>query len=261
MNLKMQKNIEQQVYIASRERKNLKRITFLHDSRPALGLEEKMKKNIYVSVSLDPVKEYTKMLEYAKKMQGHADMLHLDIMDGKFVERTTFDQNLVNNINQNCLTMLDVHLMCNEPLTLIDGYHQAGANIITIHYEAFEDKNQIVEAFNKIRKGNALVGLSFKPNTEIKDIKMFLHDVDIVLVMSVEPGLSGQKFIPNAIEKIKELDNIRKQNNFTYKIEVDGGIDDSTAKDCVKAGVDILVSGSYIFNAKNQIEAIKTLKS
>lgn len=220
-----------------------------------------MKKNVYVSVSLDPVKEYSKMVEYAKVLQGHADLLHCDIMDGKFVERKTFDENLVNNINQNCLTMLDVHLMCDEPLKMIDEYIKAGANIITIHYEAFEDKNEIVESFAKIKKANALAGISLKPNTPVKDIKMFLHDVDLVLVMSVEPGLSGQKFMPNALDKIKELDNIRKNNDFNYKIGVDGGIDETTAKECINAGVDILVSGSYIYNSKDYKAAIQNLKN
>lgn len=220
-----------------------------------------MKKNVYVSVSLDPVKEYSKIIEYAKEFQGYADMLHCDIMDGKFVERKTFDENLVNNINQNCLTMLDVHLMCDEPLKMIDSYIKAGANIITVHYESFEDKNDIVDAFKKIRKGNALVGLSLKPNTPVKDIKMFLHDVDVVLVMSVEPGLSGQKFMDSSLDKITQLADIRKQNNFNYKIEVDGGIDNLTAKDCINAGVDILVSGSYIYNSKDYKEAINILKN
>lgn len=220
-----------------------------------------MKKNIYVSASLDPIKEYSKMLDFAKELQGHVDMLHCDIMDGKFVERKTFDYNLVNNINQNCLTMLDVHLMCKEPLEMIEYYLKAGANIITIHYEAFEDKNEIVECFQLIKNANALAGLSLKPNTSIKDIKMFLHDVDVVLVMSVEPGLSGQKFMPEALEKIKELNEIRKNNYYHYKIEVDGGITDENSKEVVNAGADILVSGSYIYNSKNHKEAIDKLKS
>lgn len=219
-----------------------------------------MKKNVYVSVSLDPVKEKSKIVEYAKVLQGHADLLHCDVMDGKFVERKTFDSNLVNNLNQYTLSMLDVHLMCDEPLKMIDEYIKAGANIITIHYEAFEDKDEIIDCFEKIKKANVLAGISLKPNTPIKDIKIFLHDVDLVLVMSVEPGLSGQKFMPNALDKIKELDNIRKNNDFNYKIEVDGGIDETTAKDCINAGVDILVSGSYIYNSKDYKEAIKNLK-
>lgn len=220
-----------------------------------------MKKNIYVSVSLDPVKDYTKTVDYAKSLQGYADLLHCDIMDGQFVERSTFNHVVVNDINQTCLTMLDVHLMCKEPLKMLEDYLKAGANIVTVHYEAFEDKNDIVEAFDKIKEFNALVGLSIKPQTPVKDIKMFLHDLDIVLIMSVEPGLSGQSFLPEALEKIKDLDNIRKQNNYNFKIEVDGGIDEATAKDCLNAGADILVSGSYIYKANNKIDAIKSLKS
>jgi len=220
-----------------------------------------MKKNVYVSVSLDPVKEYSKIIDYAKQLQGKADLLHCDIMDGKFVERTTFDANLVKNINQNTLAMLDVHLMCKEPFEMIEDYILAGANIITIHYEAFEDKEKIVESIEKIKKSNTLVGISIKPTTQVKDIKIFLHDVDVVLVMSVEPGLSGQKFMQNALDKIKELDNIRKNNDFNYKIEVDGGIDETTAKECINVGADILVSGSYIYNSKNFKEAIKSLKN
>ena len=219
-----------------------------------------MKKNIYVSVSLDPVKEFSKIIEYAKELQGCADLLHCDVMDGKFVERITFDHKLVNNLNQNTLTMLDVHLMCQEPFDSIDDYLSAGANIVTVHYEAFEDKDDIVESFKKIKSAKALNGISFKPNTPVKDIKMFLHNVDVVLVMSVEPGLSGQTFMPSTIDKIKELDNIRKANNYSFKIEVDGGIDDKTAKDCLNAGADILVSGSYIYNSKNFKDAIKSLK-
>lgn len=219
-----------------------------------------MKKKVYVSVSLDPVKDYSKIVDYAKKLQGHADMLHCDVMDGKFVERTTFDDKLVKKINKNSLSMLDVHLMCSEPFEKLEDYLIAGANIITVHYEAFEDRDKIIKAFEKIKNANALAGLSLKPKTPVKDIKMFLHDVDVVLVMSVEPGLSGQQFMPEALKKIEELDLLRKQNDFQYKIEVDGGIDNITAKDCIGAGVDILVSGSYIYKAKNQIEALKSLR-
>ena len=120
-----------------------------------------MDKKVYISVSTDPVKEYHGVVEYAKKMQSIADFLHCDIMDGQFVERITYNSQLVNNINQNSLIALDVHLMCAEPLALIDDYLFAGANIITVHYEAFKDKSQIAEAIKKIRKGGALAGLSF----------------------------------------------------------------------------------------------------
>ena len=219
-----------------------------------------MKKNVYVSVSTDPVKEFHAVIEYAKKMQGVADFLHCDIMDGKFVEKTTYDAGLVYNINQNSLIALDVHLMCEEPLKIIDDYLHAGANIITVHFEAFKDKNQIVEAIKKIKEAGALAGLSIKRETSIKDLKIFLHDLDLVLVMSVEPGQSGQKFMPEALENIKELDRLRRENSFTYKIEVDGGINNINAREIVEAGADMLVSGSFVYKSTDKKSAINALR-
>lgn len=220
-----------------------------------------MKKDVFVSVSTDPVKDYQAVVDYAKEMQGIADFLHCDVMDGEFVERTTYDAQLVSNINQNSLIALDVHLMCDEPFLQIDDYLEAGANIITVHYEAFKNKDKIIEAIKKIKKHDALAGISIKPATQVKEIKLFLHDVDVVLVMSVEPGLSGQKFMTDSLEKIKELDRIRKENNFRFKIEVDGGVNNINAKEIVEAGGDMLVSGSFIFKADDKKSAIESLKS
>ena len=219
-----------------------------------------MKKNIYVSVSTDPIKEYQEIFEYAKSMQGHADFLHCDIMDGKFVENKTYDAQLVYNINQNSSIMLDVHLMVNEPLNKIDDYIKSGANILTIHYEAFKDKNDIVKAIEKIKQSSTLVGLSIKPETDIKDIKMFIHDLDIILVMSVEPGESGQKFLNESLEKIRLLDKIRKDNNYKFKIEVDGGVNNLNSNKITEAGADILVSGSFVYKSLNREKAIEELK-
>lgn len=219
-----------------------------------------MKKEVYVSVSTDPVKEYQGVVEYAKFLQGKADFLHCDIMDGKFVEKMTYDYGLVSNINQNSLIALDVHLMCSEPLEVIDNYLDSGANIVTIHYEAFKNKDDISKAIEKIKSRDALVGISFKPATEIKDIKVYLYQVDVVLVMSVEPGKSGQEFMPKTLEKIKLLDKIRKENSFTYKIEVDGGVNQDNAQQIIEAGADMLVSGSFIYNSENKAKAIKILK-
>lgn len=219
-----------------------------------------MKKKVYVSVSTDPVKEYQLVVEYAKQLQGVADLLHCDIMDGKFVEAKTYDYRVVNNINQNSLIMLDVHLMCEEPIESLDDYLNAGANILTVHYEAFKDKNQIVEARNKIKKADALAGISFCPTTEIKDIKIYIHDFDVVLVMSVTPGASGQKFMPEALDRIKELAKIREENNYKFKIEVDGGVTEDNVQDIIDAGADMIVSGSYVFKAKDRKEAIEILR-
>lgn len=219
-----------------------------------------MKKNVFVSVSTDPIKDYQSICEYARTMQGVADFLHCDVMDGEFVHKRTYDSSLVANINRNSLIMLDVHLMCKEPLKLIDNYLAAGANIITVHYEAFENPEDIIKAIKKIKAGKALAGISFKPSTSVKEIRMFLHDVDVVLVMSVEPGASGQKFMPEALNKIKELDQIRKSNDFNFKIEVDGGVNGENAQDIVLAGADILVSGSYVFKSNEPIKTVKELQ-
>lgn len=220
-----------------------------------------MKKEIYVSVSTDPINEFQLVYEYAKELQGTADFLHCDIMDGKFVPRVTFDHQLVNNINQNSAIMLDVHLMCDEPLKLIDEYIKAGANIITVHYEAFKDKEDLLKAVKKIKNANILAGISINPKTSLNEIRMYLHMFDIVLIMSVEPGASGQKFLTESLDKIKNLNNIRETNNFKFKIEVDGGVNNDNLKDIVEAGVDMIVSGSYIYKSKNRKEAIQKIKS
>lgn len=219
-----------------------------------------MKKNLFISVSTDPIKEYQSIAEYAKEMQGYADFLHCDVMDGKFVENKTYDASLVDNINKHSLIMLDVHLMTQEPYKSLESYINAGANIITFHYEAFEDKNDIIDAIEKVKSAKVLVGLAFKPETPVSDIKIFAHDLDVILVMSVEPGASGQKFMPMAIEKVKQLDDLRKANNYNYKIEVDGGVTPEIAKTLADAGADMIVSGSYIYKSKDRARAIEEFK-
>lgn len=219
-----------------------------------------MKKKIYVSVSTDPVKEYTQVVEYARSLQGKADMLHCDIMDGVFVKAKTYNETLVDAINKNSLIMLDVHLMCKEPLDEIEGYLDAGANIVTVHYEAFKNKEDIVKAREKIHKAKALAGLSISPETSVNDIKMYIHDFDIILVMSVVPGASGQSFMEESLDKIKHLDRLRRENNYSYKIEVDGGINGENAQKVIDAGVDMIVSGSYVFKSDNRKKTIDSLR-
>ncbi len=220
-----------------------------------------MKRNLYISVSTDPIKEYQTIAEYAREMQGHADFLHCDVMDGKFVENKTYDASLVESINQHSLIMLDVHLMTQQPLKSLENYIQAGANIITFHYEAFDEKNDIIEAVKKVKEENVLVGIAIKPETPISDIRVYAHDFDVILVMSVEPGASGQKFLPIAIEKVEQLDKLRKDNDYKYKIEVDGGITPEIAKQLYEAGADMIVSGSYVYKSKDRLKAIDELRN
>ena len=219
-----------------------------------------MKKNVYVSVSTDPISSYQEIIEYAKRMQTCADFLHCDIMDGNFVEKMTYDHALVKNINANSLIPLDVHLMVSEPFEEVKKYIDAGANILTIHFEAFEDKQKIVESIDLIKKEGALAGISLKPETPFKDIKPYCFGVDLILVMSVEPGASGQKFLKNTYKKIKEIDDFRKENNLNFKIEVDGGVNKENAKLLCDFGVDILVSGSFVYKAQDRETAIKELR-
>lgn len=220
-----------------------------------------MKKNVYVSVSTDPIKEYQKITEYVKEMQGKADMLHCDVMDGQFVSSETYDYNLINSLNDNSLIMLDVHLMIEQPEMIYLNYIEAGANILTLHYEAIANKEVLPRVIKNIQDRDALAGIAIKPETSFKEIKMFLYDVDLVLVMSVEPGASGQKFMPEALDKIKELDKFRQENNLSYKIEVDGGVNDQNAKAIVEAGGDILVSGNYVYSSLDREKAIENLRN
>ena len=219
-----------------------------------------MKKKIYVSVSTDPVKDLTKVADYAKSLQGKADMLHCDIMDGIFVPAKTYDSKLLEQINQKSLIMLDVHLMCKEPLSQVEDYLDAGANIVTLHYEAFKNKEDIVKAKKIIHQRKALAGISISPNTPVSDIKMFVHDFDVVLVMSVVPGASGQSFMEESLDKIAQLDRLRKENNYNYKIEVDGGINGDNVQKVIDAGADMIVSGSYVYKSENKKQAIESLR-
>ena len=190
-----------------------------------LGIKEKIKKNI-------------------KKLDDlNIDYFHIDIMDGIFVENITWKFKEVKKILKHRTTKKDVHLMVKDVKTYIDEYIKIKPDIITFHYEATDNH---IELIKYIQKNNIKAGISIKPNTEVDKIKDLLNIVDLVLVMSVEPGKGGQKYIENSTNKINELYNIRKENNYNYLIEVDGGINNETKEYAKNA--DILVVGSYITN-------------
>ena len=219
-----------------------------------------MRKSVDISVSTDPLSDFQNIIDYAKLLQGKADMLHCDVMDGKFVEKQTFDYSLIKSINASSLIMLDVHLMTAEPEATLEKYIKAGANILTVHYEAFSNKAQLIKAMQLIKSKNCLAGLSFKPETTVKEISNFLYYADIVLVMGVQPGASGQSMLPQTFDKVKSLANFRQANKLTFKIEVDGGVNEQNTKLLSEMGADILVSGSYVFKAEDKEKAIKKLK-
>lgn len=191
--------------------------------------------------------------------KGGAKYLHFDVMDGHFVPNISFGSVILKQISKEHLLINDVHLMITDPDKYLLDFINSGADIITFHYEALNSDEEIFALINRIKSYKVKVGISIKPNTNVDAIVKFLPFVDLVLVMSVEPGFGGQKFMFNSVEKIKNLFKIREESNCNFLIEVDGGINNETSKLCIEAGVDILVAGSYIYNKEDKKAAIESL--
>ena len=187
-----------------------------------------------------------------------AEFLHIDVMDGHFVPNITMGPMIYKNLKGKVDAVFDVHLMISDPLFYAKSFIDAGADYLTFHYEAVEDVKKVI---NHIKELGAKVGISIKPNTKVEVLDPYLKDLDLILVMSVEPGFGGQKFMPSALDKIKYLRNKKDNNNYNYLIEVDGGINLETAKLCVDAGVEVLVAGTYIFASNDRNQKIKGLKN
>jgi len=185
------------------------------------------------------------------------DLIHLDIMDGIFVPYTSFTDEEVNTIVNNTNKPLDVHLMVKDLEEYIDKYSKLNPMFITIHYEAITDKKII----NKIKELGIKVGISIKPNTDVEEIYDLLPFIDLVLIMSVEPGRGGQEFITNSLDKIEKLNKKIIEENLNVLISVDGGINNNTSKECINSGVDILVIGSALVNSDNKKLFINSIKN
>lgn len=183
------------------------------------------------------------------------DFLHIDIMDGTFVQNNTASYDVYESLLKDINTPLDVHLMVKNVEEYVSLYKNLSPVIITFHYEAVDNH---LELINYIKSLNIKVGMSLKPQTSINDIKELLPYLDLVLVMSVEPGCGGQEFIYDSLNKINELHDIRKENNYSYLIEVDGGVNDITSKLCLNA--DILVVGSFITNSDDYEANIEKIR-
>lgn len=189
--------------------------------------------------------------------KGGADYIHVDVMDGQFVPNITFGPNIVQAIRPITKLPLDVHLMIVDPEKYIPAFAKAGADIITVHVEATP---HIHRALQKMKDLGVKSGVVINPGTPITMIKHVLPIADQVLVMTVNPGFGGQSFIEETVEKIAELSELREQNNWHYSIEVDGGIVPETAQICQKAGADVFVAGSYIYNSEDPVGQINQLK-
>ena len=197
--------------------------------------------------------------EIKRLEDGGADMIHVDVMDGHFVPNLTIGPPVIKALRSSTKLPFDVHLMISPVHKYIKSYAEAGADIITIHPEATDN---LKKSINHIKELGKKVGISLNPNTKIDIIKEFLNEINLVLIMSVHPGFGGQKFIPEVLEKIKELKKIKDQQNLNFDIEVDGGINFDNSKLVIEAGANILVSGTTIFknnngNIKKNIDTLK----
>ena len=186
--------------------------------------------------------------EIRKLEDAGADMIHVDVMDGHFVPNLTIGPPVIKALKKDSSLPFDVHLMISPVHKYIESYANAGADIITIHPEATDD---LLKSINKIKGLKKKVGISLNPETKIEIVKEFLDQIDLILVMSVNPGFGGQKFMPEVLDKVKKLDEIRKSLKLNYVIEIDGGINFENSKLAISSGVDILVSGTTIFKNNN----------
>lgn len=202
--------------------------------------------------------DFSKMGEEAKKIEASgADMLHLDVMDGHFVPNITFGAPVIKALKKASALPFDVHLMISEPLKYAEAFASAGADIITFHIESDSDTEKTIE---KIKSLSCKVGISVKPATPIERVFPFLDKVDMVLIMTVEPGFGGQSFMENMMGKITVLKNRLGEIKRDVDIQVDGGINEQTVFTAAKAGANVFVAGSAVFGSESYKNAVSTLR-
>tara|TARA_A100001011_G_scaffold372355_1_gene430647 strand:+ start:46 stop:702 length:657 start_codon:yes stop_codon:yes gene_type:complete len=188
--------------------------------------------------------------------QSKAEYIHFDVMDGDFVPNLTFGPQFISNLRFKTKKIFDVHLMIKRVGNYLDDYIKGGSDIITFHYEIDENLNELID---KIKKNNIKVGIAIKPKTPWLEIKKYLHTIDQVIIMTVEPGFGGQSFMNDQIKKIEGISYYIRDNNLDVNVEIDGGVNYETGKLCIQAGANILVAGSFLFKQENLIAATNEL--
>ena len=190
--------------------------------------------------------------------ESEADWLHLDVMDGRFVPNISFGMMIIEAVNRLATKPLDVHLMIEEPEKYIERFRDAGADVITVHYETCPHLHRTVQ---QIKDTGAKAGVAINPHTPVSVLEHVLEDIDLALIMSVNPGFGGQKFIYQSLTKVKALRDMIITRNLEVKIEIDGGVGLQNAEKILQAGVDVLVAGSSVFKSENPTESISRLKN
>ena len=186
--------------------------------------------------------------EIKRLEESGADMIHVDVMDGHFVPNLTIGPPVIKALRKQCSIKFDVHLMISPVHKYIEAYADAGADIITIHPEATDN---LEESISKIKSLNKKVGVSLNPDSKLDLITKYLEKIDLVLIMSVNPGFGGQKFMPEVLDKVKQLKGIKSKRNMNFDIEIDGGINFDNCQSAIEAGANILVSGTTVFKSNN----------
>ncbi len=215
-----------------------------------------MRKVVVSASSLPAGRNMSSQIDYLQKVGNFgADMYHLDVMDGNYVKTKSIDYTYFEQMKEKSSLLFDTHLMITDPEKHVKKYINAGADIITVHYETFSSEESLIKVLKKIRKGKKMVGLAIDIDTNVEVVDKFIKYIDMVVILCVKVGKGGQEFNKSALNKIKHIRNI----NPDILIEADGGINDVTGAQCVRAGADILVSGNFIFN-NDTYDAIKQLK-
>ena len=204
--------------------------------------------------------DFSKLGEEIKKVEPYSDYIEVDVMDGHFVPNISIGVPIVQAVRKSTKLVVDTQLMISEPWNFIEQFAQAGSDIIIVHWESMKDEKQFKQVLKQIRDNGAKAGAAINPPTPLKKLIPVLGEIDMALIMSVNPGFGGQGFLPEALPKISELREIMDKEGYTFDLEVDGGIKLDNVEPVLKAGADVIVSGSGIFKTPNPTETAKKFK-